>query len=609
MKQKLKVQLEYSIKKFKQREENLNRISKKTAYIRLILFTSAVFFFFFFFLNGMEQGYWLTLVIFFAVFGLLTGYQNKIDRAITKNKFWIRIKELNIARMDINWQDLPVQSPDSADEHHPFQKDLDITGTYSLTRLIDNTISEQGRGLLIKWLTSYKNNYEEIIHRQKLVTELIAENRFRNKLQLQFMLASKLKLNGDILIEKLSAKNSINRIKNILSTLFILIPINLILFLLFILTDLPAYFAFTFLIYIAVHWFNIKHLSGLFKNADLLLSELGKFSVVLEFIEKNPLHRSTHTKKLCSIFFDKGNSPSKEYKKLKNIIYALSFQKNPFIAILLNIVFPWDFYFAYKFEKLKNEIKEVLPEWLEVWYNLEALSSLANFAWVNPEYTFPEIYKDKSNETEIFSVKNIGHPLIPSLQKVTNDFTIDSPGAVSVITGSNMSGKSTFLKTLGVNLSLAYAGAPVNADMMRTPVFRVFTSLKINDSITDGVSFFYAEVKRLKFLLNELRAEDETPLFFLIDEIFRGTNNVERLIGSRSYVKAISGNNGVGLISTHDLELIKLENEIAEVSNFHFKEDAVNGKMIFDYKIRTGPCPTTNALKIMQIEGLPVDSQ
>ncbi|MEJ2495513.1 MAG: hypothetical protein P8Y79_14445, partial [Ignavibacteriaceae bacterium] len=162
------------------------------------------------------------------------------------------------------------------------------------------------------------------------------------------------------------------------------------------------------------------------------------------------------------------------------------------------------------------------------------------------------------------------------------------------------------VKTAGVNLALAFAGSVVNATKVETNLFRLFTCINISDSITDGISYFYAEVKRLKNILEEIKTEIEMPVFYLIDEIFKGTNNLERLIGSKSYITALSGLNATGLISTHDLELIKLENDIPQISNYHFKEDVSNGKMIFDYRLRKGPSPTTNALKIMEIEGLPV---
>jgi DNA mismatch repair ATPase MutS len=201
----------------------------------------------------------------------------------------------------------------------------------------------------------------------------------------------------------------------------------------------------------------------------------------------------------------------------------------------------------------------------------------------------------------------MGHPLLPDSEKVVNEFAVERLGDVTLITGSNMAGKSTFLRTVGVNLILAYAGGPVDAAEMSTVLYRPFTCIRVTDSVTGGFSYFYAEVKRLRALLDALDADDPLPLFFLIDEIFRGTNNRERLQGSRAYIRRLAGKHGVGLISTHDLELVKLADDFAQIDNAHFRDDVQDGRMVFDYTLRLGPCPTTNALKIMALEGLPVE--
>jgi len=163
------------------------------------------------------------------------------------------------------------------------------------------------------------------------------------------------------------------------------------------------------------------------------------------------------------------------------------------------------------------------------------------------------------------------------------------------------------LRTLGINLCLAFVGAPVNASRFESRLFELFSSIQVSDSLADGFSFFYAEVRRLKRLLDHLQQPGPLPLFFLIDEIFRGTNNRERLIGSRAYVRALVDQNGVGVISTHDVELVQLESEFDAIDNHHFRESIAHGKMKFDYTLHPGPCPTTNALHIMRLEGLPVE--
>jgi DNA mismatch repair ATPase MutS len=172
-----------------------------------------------------------------------------------------------------------------------------------------------------------------------------------------------------------------------------------------------------------------------------------------------------------------------------------------------------------------------------------------------------------------------------------------------------MSGKSTFLRTVGINVCLAQAGAPVCASHFQWSWCRPACCIRVDDSLEAGLSFFYAEVKRLKSILDAACDRAAPPVLFLIDEIFKGTNNRERLIGSRAYIKAVADGNGFGLVSTHDLELTDLESEVPSLTNTHFQETVSAGALQFDYKLRPGPCPTTNALRIMELEGLPVPEQ
>jgi DNA mismatch repair ATPase MutS len=277
--------------------------------------------------------------------------------------------------------------------------------------------------------------------------------------------------------------------------------------------------------------------------------------------------------------------------------------QNPEVQFFLNALVPLDAYNAYQLSQYKTQILRQLPAWLDVWFELEALCSLTNFAYLNPGYTFPRLI---AQQTPVFEAQALGHPLIPEEQKVVNDFALQQTNEIVLITGSNMAGKSTFLRTLGINLCLAYAGAPVNAANLRTSLFEVYACIKVSDSLADGYSYFYAEVRRLQRLLERIKEDKPLSIFFLIDEIFKGTNNDERLIGSSAYIHALAGQNCAGAISTHDLELVKLSESLPMLKNFHFREDVQNGQMVFDYKLHDGPCPTRNALKIMQLAGLPI---
>ncbi|MFQ5676146.1 MAG: MutS family DNA mismatch repair protein, partial [bacterium] len=369
---------------------------------------------------------------------------------------------------------------------------------------------------------------------------------------------------------------------------------------------IPSYWLLSLSVYGIIYFMSQNQLESLLDDAVIISEELKKFRVASKYLEEYPYGQNQPLRKHCQIFLDDKNKPSTQLKRITVMGTAIGLRMNPLLRIFLNTVVPWDFFAASRLETLKGELAANLQVWLGVLFELEAILSLANFSYLNPGRAFPEIL-ETPNAPPALHAQQLGHPLIPDAQKKTNDFSLKKTGDIALVTGSNMSGKSTFLKTVGVNLCLAFAGGPVDAKSLKTTLFRMFSCIKINDSVTDGFSFFYAEVKRLKALLNELESDKLFPVLFLIDEIFKGTNNRERLIGSRSYIKTLVGKRGLGIITTHDLELTQLADKIPSVINYHFREDVVNGEMVFDYKMRPGPCPSTNALKIMQLEGLPVE--
>jgi hypothetical protein len=339
----------------------------------------------------------------------------------------------------------------------------------------------------------------------------------------------------------------------------------------------------------------------LFPAALALQAALQQAGAVFRFLETARLPAGSALSSLCEAF-RQPDRPSAYLRRVNRIVNAAGLAANPVMALLLNLVVPWNLFLAVRLDHWRGELARRLPGWLDVWHELEALSGLATFAYLNPQASFPTLVEGGAP----FRGEQLGHPLLPDGVKVRNDFTIPALGTVDIITGSNMAGKSSFLRTLGVNLLLAYAGGPVDAAALNLRLFRLFSSIRLTDSVTDGISYFYAEVRRLKALLAALHAPDERPLFFLIDEIFRGTNNRERLIGSQAYVEALSGSHGVGVVATHDLELVQLAQTLPNVRNFHFRDEIAEARMVFDYQLRPGPSPTTNALKIMRQAGLPV---
>jgi ABC-type multidrug transport system fused ATPase/permease subunit len=604
---------ERQIKKLQRRIVILDVQSNRIGWLRVaIFFSGALLSFLAYFL----QGWWLVLigvVITLSVFSIVAYVHARINRSITRHKIWMRIKSTHVARIKLDWDDIPVAQSTEPQTEHPFAIDLDITGKHSLHRLISTAISSEGSQRLLDWLLNPIPDLQTIHKRQALIRELTPLTIFRDKLLMKSMLASKnaaASWGGNQLLNWLNEQTSSNSLLPLLCVSLFLSVLTIALFVLNILNLIPNYWVMILLLTILFLFVTKNQRGDLFEDAYHLRDTFAQLSLIFEYLETYRYGKNLNLRALCEPFYqDREHRPSSLLKKIARIASAATLQKNLLLWIIVNVLAPWDFYFAYRFHQYKSQVATYLPLWLDIWLELEVLNSLANFAFLNPEYVLPEIFHcmGQDNHNAPFQACDLGHPLIPQQQKVVNDFAIDTLGEIDIITGSNMSGKSTFLRTLGVNLCLAYAGGPVNASLFRTSLMRVFTCIRISDSVTEGYSYFFAEVKRLKALLTAVESGDTMPIFFLIDEIFKGTNNRERRIGSEAYISALVGHNCLGVISTHDLDLVALADTLPGVRNYHFKEDVIDGEMVFDYILRTGPSPTTNALKIMQLEGLPVD--
>ncbi|MDZ7773604.1 MAG: hypothetical protein U5K31_12825 [Balneolaceae bacterium] len=364
----------------------------------------------------------------------------------------------------------------------------------------------------------------------------------------------------------------------------------------------------SFVTYLLLYNFHSGKVRGLFEESYQMEKLLSRFHAILGYLESFRYREGSELKRFCAPFCSGEQRPSRYLRGIVRLAAAGALQKSQLGWVVVNAMVPWDLWFTRKLERYKEDLRPRLESWMDRFYSLEALCSLANLAWLNPDYTFalPRDLEEKDSKPP-FRAEGIGHPLIPAGQRVTNDVEIGSLGDLLLITGSNMSGKSTFLRTLGINLALCFAGGPVNARSLETVPFRIFSSINVTDSLDQGLSHFYAEVKRLRRLLEELERPGEPPLFFMVDEIYKGTNNRERMQGSTAFLKTVAGRHAIGLVSTHDLELAALEEEIPSLTNWHFEETIRDGRMSFEYKLKPGPCPTTNALTIMEMEGLPTE--
>jgi ABC-type multidrug transport system fused ATPase/permease subunit len=595
--------------RLQRRIEQLDSISNRYSWTRVaIFFLGIALSIAMFFLVGWWLGLALLLLAALA-FTIVAHLQGKIDRSLNRHRLWQHIKATHMARMQLDWQAIPPAYAGKPSNTHPFEIDLDMTGPRSIHQLLNTAISREGSLRLRNWLLATSPNPETIAQRQQLVRELTPMTLFRDKLTLKSSLASRAlleQLEGTRLLSWLNAPPPSSSLVPLMWGSAALSALTVVLLVLALVAHFPDYWLLVLLCNLTLFFRTAKQRGDLFEDAYYLRDAFATLSSIFSYLESYHYGQHDYLKALCAPFFsDSAYRPSSLLRRIARIAAVATLEKNLLLRLLINALLPVEFYAARRLRQYRQQVAAYVPTWLDCWFELEALCSLATFAYLNPSYTLPEV---RRNEKEaLFTGTALGHPLIPDEKKVTNDFALHALGDVVIITGSNMSGKSTFLRTLGVNLSLAYAGSVVNAHSLRLAPFRLFTCIRVSDSVTDGYSYFYAEVRRLKALLVALEEPGELPLFFLIDEIFKGTNNRERLIGSRSYVRAVAGHRCLGIISTHDLELAKLADTSSYVSNVHFREEVIDGHMVFDYQLRPGPSPTTNALKIMQMEGLPVE--
>ncbi|MEE9430556.1 MAG: hypothetical protein V3V16_05915 [Melioribacteraceae bacterium] len=598
-----KNQLNKSINKLEKLKHKIERKNNIVGLFRLLPFFGGLtltLLSYFYFSNTSTLIILFSSIFIFSISSIFQANYSKFLKILTK---WIELKKSFLSRCTLDWTNISRKNIPSEKEVTNLEVDFNITGDRSLLHLIDFSSSDASAYYLRDLFINHKISRNKIKQRQNLISELISFNKFREKFLLTISLLNlKTKSIGNI-NKWINSESKISKIK---FSLFFLIPlaiINVVFIVLHLLNILNSAWMISSFVYVTVYYLNNKYYYNVGFISDLIKEELGKISKVFYFIENTDFSKYENLKNLCEPIQAEKISPTLILKQITRIIEFLSLRKNPFVWFFLSALFPIYLYLAYRLEKYKLKIGDSYEKWLNVWHQLEAYVSLATFAKLNNEYKLPNLV----DNTFEFSAEKISHPLIPKSSKIDNDFSLSELGNIVIITGSNMSGKSTFLRALGINICLAYSGAPVSAVSLKLPLLNVFSCIKVSDSVIDGISYFYSEVKRLKQLLEEFDKNDAKPIIFFIDEIFKGTNNIERRIGANSFIKSLIGKNGIGLVTTHDLDLVKLADNNKEIMNYHFKENIKNDKMEFDYKLQKGPCPTTNALEIMKIEGLPID--
>jgi len=544
----------------------------------------------------------VAVVILIAAFNVLINKQNKYETL--KNYFLDlhTVTQNEIASIE-NYKNIYDNGAAFNDDKHFYAADLDIFGNSSLYQLTNRAATFPGMVKLAGWLVKPAAK-PVILERQRAVAEIAGKNDW--KLDIQAHLLFSLKQNREQikrLVEYLKVPIEINGEKA-LAVYSKISPYLVLALIIGSIFYMPLRYVTPVVVLINIRLVMAK--SKVVQKADLIAGKIGTtlhhFVLAFKSIE-NEQWQSPYLKNLSEqIKNENGESISGKIEQLAQLINKLNYRLNMVMMFILNALFIWDIRQLIAIENWKRNNLVHIEVAFDVVAEFEAVMSLASLKINYPDWSFPEII-DGAGYT--LTAENLAHPLISADKRIPNDYELNDTFKIDIITGSNMAGKSTFLRTIGINTVLALCGAPVCADNMQVSVITIITYMRIKDSLNESTSTFKAELDRLQMLLKAV--ETEPKVFFLIDEMLRGTNSVDKYRGSKAVIEQLAHKNGVGMVATHDLQIAELEKSHPDyVRNFYFDIQVKNGEMLFDYKIKHGECKTFNASLLLKQIGIEV---
>ena len=588
----------YSTRLEERRAERERRGTKVSwvSYARLAVFVAGVVMAWFVWETDSLPWPWLSapLAAFAALMTWHARLYEGLRQAERSEKFYTR----GLERLRDEWAGSGDQGTSYVDAHHPYASDLDVFGKGSLFELLATTESPWGTSTLAKWLRTPASP-EIVRQRQEAVAELAPLVALREDIAREHDEAVE-KVDPETL-SQWALEPSVLTSRGARLAALVLGVASLVAGIGWLAswwTRLP--FVGLIAITAAFAIMYRPRVRSVLSAVEDPASALAVLSMLLERLEGEGFS-SPLLVALQQALVSEGEPASKAIRRLRRRVDYLDARRNqlfaPFAAILL-----WGTQFAFAIESWRQSSGPRVPQWLSAVGELDALLALGTYAFEHPKDPFPTIRDD----TVVFDAEGLGHPLIPDERLVRNDVRFGDKLRLLVVSGSNMSGKSTFLRAVGINTVLAFAGAPVRARRLELSPFSVAASIRIVDSLQEGISHFYAEILRLRQVL-ELTSGDTTVLF-LLDEILHGTNSHDRRIGADGVVRGLIERGAVGLITTHDLALSKMVDAMEDraAANVHFEDQIVDGKIQFDYIMREGVVTKSNALDLMRSVGLDV---
>lgn len=550
---------------------------------------------------------WYAAVLFFfafvAAFYQFMKWHQRILHTAQHNEELAKINGLEVLALDHDFSHFHAGAH-FLEMEHPYALDLDLFGEHSLFQYINRTSTEIGRQRLARYLT-HPSSTLVVQARQLAIKELQEKIDWRQNFQAFGRETTDDPTHLQALLSWLEdpawvKDNRWLKLFLYLAPIWFAAAVALWIFYwpwqFFLLSLIPP----VIVLQRTTQKVNETHVRT--AHAEAMLNNYAR---LISSVEKGsfeaPLLRD-----LQAGFVQKESTASKKIKRLSYLISQLNVRFNVF-AIVLNVAGLWDLQWVYRLEKWRAKQRVELPQWFAALQEFEVLSSFGNLAYNHPHWHYPVITEERQIEA-----LGIGHPLIARDKVVTNDISMPIQGHIKLITGSNMAGKSTFLRTLGINLVLGLAGSPVCATSLRLPQLQVYTSMRTQDALHESTSSFYAELKRLKVIIEAVEAaakgeQQERPIFFLLDEILKGTNSVDRHTGAKALIHQLIEFQGGGLIATHDLELGALEAKAkGAIENLRIEVEIQDGALHFDYKLKKGVSQSFNATLLMQQMGIRV---
>ena len=574
--------------------ERLARLDRVFGNRRLVVFALGLLIAWFAFGSHLVSA-WLLLIPLVGFFALASRH----DRVIQNKKRaerGVAFYQQGLRRVEDQWQGAGNGGARFLKAEHPYAADLDIFGRASLFELLCTARTRMGENCLADWLQAPRSP-DVIRARQQAVEELRTRVDFREDLAVlgeQTRVALK---PAELTGWSQEPPTEFAGWERSLLALLVIVTLAAGIFALIRETWTP------FVITVLVEQVYVLRLKARVRNAVGTVEtpgrELALLGLLLTRIEAEPV-TSPRLLELRTLLNAEVAPPSLHIQKLQRLIELLEIPHNPLLALLDKVVQLTPFC-AFTIADWKRVNGSHLADWLRVVGEMEALCALSAYAYEHPDDVFPEITPDEFS----LEARGLSHPLLPSASAVRNDLEFSSAQRLYIVSGSNMSGKSTLLRALGVNVVLGLAGAPVRAHFLRLPPLRIGASLRTQDSLEAGISRFYAEILRLRQIVG--LSEPDTPLLFLLDEILHGTNSHDRRQGAEAILRALLLRPTLGLVTTHDLALARIaEDPALHAANVHLEDQLLEGKMTFDYHLRPGVVAKSNALELMRAIGLEV---